>query len=438
MTYKQAIQYLYSLQMFGAKFGLEPTLKLTGLVGNPHEKLRFIHVAGTNGKGSVCAMLEDIYRRAGLRVGLYTSPHLVSFAERIQVDRQMISEADVARLTGELAALMSQFTDETHPTFFEFVTVMALKYFAEQKCDLVVFETGLGGRLDATNIVTPIASVITNIQMDHQQWLGDTLEKIAFEKAGIIKPGIPIITAAETPALEVIANTARERRAPLFVVSRKTVEEIRGMKVGLLGEHQRLNAAVAFETVRVLVNAIPVSQKDVADGLEKVDWFGRLQVIKRGKQTFLLDGAHNPAGVRTLAAALPVVFSVKPTLVMGAMKDKDWTVMCRTLAPLVSRICLCPTGNCQRTADPNLLKAEFRRANAKVPIEVFDSLALAMKAADKDMNVVLAGSLYIVGGALERLHFAKTGREANLNDWAPKSQMTTLPGENVHFPTGKD
>jgi len=422
MTYKQAIQYLYGLQMFGAKFGLEPTLKLTGLVGNPHEKLRFIHIAGTNGKGSVCAMLENIYRREGLRVGLYTSPHLVSFAERIQVNRQMISEADVARLTGELEALMPQFTEETHPTFFEFVTVMALKYFAEQKCDLVVFETGMGGRLDATNIVTPIASVITNIQMDHQQWLGDTLEKIAFEKAGIIKPGIPIVTAAETPALEVIARMAQERRSPLTVVSHKTVEEIRDLKVGLLGEHQRINAAVAFETVRVLAEAIPVSKENIIEGLKTVDWFGRLQVIKRGKQTFLLDGAHNPAGVRTLAASLPAVFSAKPTLVMGAMKDKEWMVMCKILAPLVSRICLCPTGNSQRTADPHRLEAEFRKANAKVSIEVFDSLAVAMKAADKDLNVVLAGSLYIVGEALERLHLAKTAQEANLNDWAPQSK----------------
>src|SRR5712675_985724 len=196
--------------MFGANFGLENTCKLAGLVGNPQEKLRFIHVAGTNGKGSTCAMLESIYRAAGLRVGLFTSPHLVSFRERIQINRQLILENEVVRLVEELRrtgvapvsdskAKMGDRRDAC-PTFFEFITVMALKFFAEQKCDLVIWETGLGGRLDATNIVVPLASVITNIAFDHQQWLGDTLEKIAAEKAGIIKPGIPVVTATDDPS----------------------------------------------------------------------------------------------------------------------------------------------------------------------------------------------------------------------------------------------
>src|SRR5262249_50372173 len=158
---------------------------------NPHERLRFIHVAGTNGKGSTCAMLESIYRAAGLRVGLFSSPHLVAFGERIQVNRQLIRQADIVRLVTAMQALINEFPSATHPTFFEVVTVMALRYFSEQNCHLVIWETGLGGRLDATNIVTPLASVITNIQLDHQQWLGDTLEKIAAEKAGIIKPGVP-------------------------------------------------------------------------------------------------------------------------------------------------------------------------------------------------------------------------------------------------------
>ena len=199
VNYSEAIQFLYGLRLFGAKFGLENTFKLAALAGNPQEKLRFIHVAGTNGKGSTCAMLESIYRAAGLRVGLFTSPHLVSFRERIQVNRQLISENEVVRLVEELQPLLKQFPAGHHPTFFEVVTVMALKFFAEQKCDLVIWETGLGGRLDATNIVTPLASVITNIAFDHQQWLGDTLEKIAAEKAGIIKPGVPAVTATDEP-----------------------------------------------------------------------------------------------------------------------------------------------------------------------------------------------------------------------------------------------
>ncbi|TAK96872.1 MAG: bifunctional folylpolyglutamate synthase/dihydrofolate synthase, partial [Verrucomicrobia bacterium] len=185
MTYAEAIKFLYDLRWFGAKFGLENTRQLAALAGNPQDQLRFIHVAGTNGKGSTCAMLESIYRAAGLRVGLFTSPHLVSFRERIQLDRQLISQAEVVRLVEDFQPWLSQFPAEHHPTFFEVVTVLALRYFAKKKCDLVIWETGLGGRLDATNIVTPLASVITNIGLDHQQWLGDTLEQIAMEKGGI-------------------------------------------------------------------------------------------------------------------------------------------------------------------------------------------------------------------------------------------------------------
>src|ERR1041385_1767257 len=245
MTYAEAIKFLYDLRWFGAKFGLENTRQLAARAGDPQNQLRFIHVAGTNGKGSTCAMLESIYRAAGLRVGLFTSPHLVSFRERIQVNRQLISEADVVRLveelreqcsagfqpagsagipargseTGDKDAARTRTQDACatlQPTFFEFVTVMALKYFGEQRCDLVIWETGLGGRLDATNIVMPLASVITNIGFDHQQWLGDTLTQIAAEKASIIKPGVPVITGTEeAEARAVIRETAARQRAPL-------------------------------------------------------------------------------------------------------------------------------------------------------------------------------------------------------------------------------
>ncbi|MGH7979929.1 MAG: bifunctional folylpolyglutamate synthase/dihydrofolate synthase, partial [Limisphaerales bacterium] len=216
MTYQAAIQYLYGLRLFGAKLGLENTRKLAALAGHPERRLRFIHLAGTNGKGSTCAMLESIYRQAGLRTGLFVSPHLVSFRERIQIGRELISERDVVRWVEKFQALLAEFPDDQHPTFFEVVTVMALDFFAEKRCDLVIWETGLGGRLDATNIVTPLACAITNIALDHQQWLGDTLEKIAFEKAGILKPGIPVATAADEPeALNVIRNVANQKKAPL-------------------------------------------------------------------------------------------------------------------------------------------------------------------------------------------------------------------------------
>src|ERR1043166_1776647 len=196
MNYSEAIQFLYDLRMFGAKLGLENTFKLAELAGNPQERLRFIHVAGTNGKGSPCGMLESICRAAGLRPGLFTSPHLVSFAERIQIDRQPISQPEVVRLVKDLRPLLKTFPPRAHPTFFEVVTIIALRYFAEAQCDIVIWETGLGGRLDATNIVTPLASVITSIALDHEKWLGSTLAEIAREKAGIIKPTVPVITSA--------------------------------------------------------------------------------------------------------------------------------------------------------------------------------------------------------------------------------------------------
>ena len=212
--YRAAIEYLYHLRWFGAKFGLENSFKLAGLAGDPQQRLRFIHVAGTNGKGSTCAMLESIYRAAGLRVGLFTSPHLVSFRERIQVNRRLISETDVVRLVDELRPGLASFPREQHPTFFEVVTILALRYFVEQHCELVIWETGIGGRLDATNIVTPLATVITNINIEHSEWLGDTVEKIASEKAGIIKPGVPVLTGARPgEGLEVIAaGRGRKRR----------------------------------------------------------------------------------------------------------------------------------------------------------------------------------------------------------------------------------
>ncbi|MGZ4965488.1 MAG: bifunctional folylpolyglutamate synthase/dihydrofolate synthase, partial [Limisphaerales bacterium] len=268
MGYSEAIQYLYSLRRFGAKLGLDNTLALAGLFGNPQNRLKFIHVAGTNGKGSTCAMLESIYRAAGLKVGLFTSPHLVSFRERIQVNREMIHENEVAVLVDDLKFRIKEL--KTHPTFFEVVTVMALRYFATKSCDIVIWETGLGGRLDSTNIVTPLASVITNVQLDHQQWLGNTISEIAREKAGIIKDRVPCFTAAEDEvALQTIAQVASRHNAAFWTVSHSEAEKIRKLGIPLLGEHQLLNAALAAAVVRLLGNQISVSEQAIADGLKQ-------------------------------------------------------------------------------------------------------------------------------------------------------------------------
>jgi dihydrofolate synthase/folylpolyglutamate synthase len=493
MNYSEAIQFLYGLRLFGAKFGLENTFQLAALAGNPQDRLRFIHVAGTNGKGSTCAMLESIYRAAGLRTGLFTSPHLVSFRERIQVNRQFIGEQDVVRLTEELRKQSSEFrlqaawgpakagtpNQDARPTFFEFITVMALKFFAEQKCDLVIWETGLGGRLDATNIVTPLASVITNIQFDHQQWLGDTLEKIAAEKAGIIKPGVPVITTVDEPkALAVIEKTAREKNAPL--VNFNSWEGRRAAvpnqnqsgsparrpspiaKLPLTGEHQKINAALALATVETLQSKIPVSEAAIRTGLETVNWPGRLQLVQtESGQDILLDGAHNVAGAKALREALSsgtlkrelnragseTGAPQKCTLILGVLQDKDWPHICETLAPMAAQIFTVPVAS-ERTADARELAAACRAANSAAKIAVCDSLREALKGlhcfsvrgigrADLPVGldagqrvpsseplIVVTGSLYLVGEALELLGLSPaTGNERALNEWSAHPQI---------------
>ncbi len=419
MNYSDAIQFLYELRLFGLKFGLENTFHLAELAGRPQDNLRFIHVAGTNGKGSTCAMLESIYRVAGLRVGLFTSPHLVSFAERIQVNRVCIAPEDVARLVEEMQAGPAFSNGETCPTFFEVVTVMALKYFAEQRCDLVIWETGMGGRLDATNIVTPLASVITNVQLDHQQWLGETLPEIAHEKAGIIKAHVPIITSAEdAAALQVIAETAQKLQAPLSVVTPSDARAMADYEIALVGEHQRMNAAVAVKTVRVLERSIPVSEPALHRGLKETQWAGRWQIVQRANgKKLVLDGAHNPAAAQMLAGAWQREFAGNnAALILGMMRDKDVGAVCKILAPLASQIFLAPIGS-ERSADPESMIDDCRRANPSAQITVCRNLADAFTKAGAEPLVVVTGSLYFVGEALEWLGLVPPSQERALNEY---------------------
>ena len=433
MTYAEALDYLKGLAVFGAHFGLETTQRLAAGLGNPQARLRFIHVAGTNGKGSTCAMLESIYRAAGLRVGLFTSPHLVSFRERIQVDRHLISETDVARLVGEVIRVQcsmfspegsgvaslgtpSLITNHPPPTFFEFVTVMALRYFAEQKCDVVIWETGLGGRLDATNIVTPLASVITNIALDHQQWLGDTLAAIATEKAGIIKPGVPVLTAADAPEAVAVIRAKAERMGATFTM---VTDELNAAPA-LRGAHQRRNAALAVAVVRALRDTLPVSDTALRRGLETVRWAGRLQVEKIGGREFLLDGAHNVDGARALVTAMREEFAGAPfALVLGMLGDKDCELMCRLLAPLAQRIAVVRVGS-SRSAEPTELAEFCRRANQSALVTAHESAGNALTALEKEPRVVIAGSLYLIGEAMERLGLDVAAGERELNEWQAK------------------
>ena len=423
MNYDEAIKFLYDLQLFGTKLGLETTFKLAALAGNPQSKLRFIHVAGTNGKGSTCAMLESIYRAAGLKVGLFTSPHLVAFGERIQVNRQPVSQADIIRLVEEMQSLLKNFPESEHATFFEVVTIMALRYFAKQKCDLVIWETGLGGRLDATNIVTPLASVITNIQYDHQKWLGETLAKIATEKAGIIKARVPVITAVDDrDAFRILYAKARENESPFWLITWTQTDypPLRGLDIPLMGEHQRINAAVAAYTVRAVAPVIPVDEEAIRRGLSQVQWPGRLQLLKtNADRQILLDGAHNVGSAEALRAALKIHLKTpNPTLILGILRDKDSQPMCKILAPLAGRILLVPVCS-QRTASPQELGSMCRKANAAAEITELGSLTEALALACADPFVVITGSLYLIGEAMELLGLSFTNNcdERKLNEW---------------------
>ncbi len=309
---------------------------------------------------------------------------------------------------------------------------MALLFFVEQKCDLVIWETGFGGRLDATNIVTPLASVITNIQFDHQPWLGDTLGKIAAEKAGIIKPGVPVVTATEEPeALAVIEQTAREKNAPLTTVAAdgnppftKFATLFRdAATLPLLGEHQKINAALALATVEILRKQIPVTEEKIRAGLANVNWPGRLQLVTRESgQKILLDGAHNPAGAKALHEALEKNFhAARRTLVLGVLQDKDWRPICETLAPLAGHIYTVPVSS-ERSAHPQELAEACRIINPAAEIAACPSLGDALDKSAGDEFVVITGSLYLVGEALERLGLSPAGGgERGLNEWAGAS-----------------
>jgi dihydrofolate synthase/folylpolyglutamate synthase len=418
VTYEQTVEYLYGIQLFGIKLGLENIRALLALMGNPHETPplagRFIHIAGTNGKGSVAAMLSAIGQRAGLRVGLYTSPHLVSFCERIQVNNQPIPEADVVRLVGEIRPLMQRVAgmpERAHPTFFEAITALALRYFQERRCDLVIWETGMGGRLDATNVVTPMVSVITNIQLDHAAYLGDTIPKIAAEKAGIIKPRVPVVTAAaDMGALVVIGRAATQLHAPLTVVKPSDCqpigEDLRGQRVRvgelecmvpLLGSYQAVNAATAVTTARL---ALKVPDEMICEGLARTRWPGRFHILP-GEPPVVLDGAHNPAAAEELRETLARHFRGRRlTLVLGILRDKDREGFCRALLPCVDEVLTVRVAS-ERTTNPAELVELCRKLAPTIPVRNANTLAAALEECTEESGVVVVtGSLFLVGETL--------------------------------------
>ena len=429
VTPAEALEYLHGLSQFGFQPGLDSTRRLAAAVGNPQDRLRFIHVAGTNGKGSTCAFLESAYRTAGFRTGLYTSPHLVRFGERIQIGRQSLPDDTLARLVSELR---ERLPSDLQPTFFEFTTVLALMAFAEQAVDLVIWETGLGGRLDATNIVTPLASVITSIGLDHMQVLGGTVGEIAAEKAGIIKPGVPVVTSVDrAEALAVIQYRARELDSHCVVVDAAAVGRM-GLPVSLHGPHQRINATAAVVTVRLLRAFLPVSDEHLAHALAHTVWAGRMQTFRRGDQTWLLDGAHNADGVAAFRRALGECFPERhPVLVLGMLRDKAWREMAAHLAPAASRLVIAPVSS-PRTVSPEEVREALLEARCGRAVRLCNTVEEALRAVAREPFVAVTGSLYFIGEVLERLGLEDSGPgdQRRLNEWGPADRRTAAPPES--------
>lgn len=419
MNYNQAVDYINGLQLHKIKLGLGAMQSFLQKVGNPQERLRFIHVAGTNGKGSVCSALVSVYQQAGYKVGLYTSPHLYDIRERFRINDSYISKEQFAALTEKIQSALG----EEKITYFECTTALALLWFADQQPDLVVLETGLGGRLDATNVVTPLVSVITNVSLDHEAYLGNTIEQVAGEKAGIVKPGVPVISGCEGAAASVVGRTCSERGSECFQLgqaftvspkgdlwdylseTKQCGTAVRKLTSNLKGHHQAYNMSLVVAVASVLQQFdLAVSEEHIRNGIKTVFWPGRQEafVVSRGEKTisYLLDGGHNPAGISSLRNTLAYEYrNRKIHLVWAAMADKDKDGTLPELAPLCEKIYLTRPES-ERSATPESIYerlAENMQERAVVIEDVAAAMEMAEKKSGSDTLVVVAGSLYLVG-----------------------------------------
>jgi dihydrofolate synthase/folylpolyglutamate synthase len=391
MRYDEAIDWLFSTQVFGIKLGLDgPRRLLKEHLAFPKFGVKVVHVAGTNGKGSTCAMIDSIARSSGMRSGLFTSPHLIDFCERIKVSGQEIPHDACAAGLTELREICERL--DPHPTFFEITLALAMRWFRERDCDLIVLETGMGGRLDATTAVPADVCAITPIGLDHMQWLGSTLEEIAVEKAGIFVEGKPAISAPQEPSVRhVLEKEANVARSPLEFVE----QPLLGYPLGLTGPHQAWNAAVAVTALHRA--GLRLNFDTVRHGLANVRWPGRFEVFHlNDSKTVVLDGAHNPQGANVLAETWQEQFPhTRATLVFSAVEGKDATGILAKLAPLAEKIFLCPV------VTPRAISAE--RLAASLPPDspeyrCFPEALAAFQAALAESSLVLvAGSLFLVG-----------------------------------------
>jgi dihydrofolate synthase / folylpolyglutamate synthase len=415
MNYSASIDYLYSLQRHGIKLGLETMAALMARLESPHTRFRTLHIAGTNGKGSTAAIAAAILQADGYRVGLYTSPHLVDFRERIRVDGEMIAEEQVSQLTQQVRDACR---NRLSPTFFECTTAMAFQYFADAPVDVAVVEVGLGGRFDATNVIGPVACAITTIALDHQEYLGPTLSSIAAEKAGIIKPRIPVVVGQlDTEAEGTINRIALERQAPMHRLNRdfRTVgastnwfdyqgvsRRYEGLMCPLAGRHQLDNAACALALLEVAAaEGILVSEQAIRQGLRSVKWEGRLEIVER-RPTIVLDGAHNPAAAAVLADSLAEMMRDRPQgrliFVLGMMRDKNHQGFIAPLRHLIGEVVLTQADLPRSATVPELRAAvqDWLPSFHEAPVPA-DALALAKQLAGPDDVICVAGSLMLVG-----------------------------------------
>lgn len=407
------LNYMYSLEHFGIKLGLETITKLLHLLNNPQNKVKCIHIAGTNGKGSTTAYISQILQEAGYTVGMYTSPHLVKFNERIRVNGQEISDKDIIKSIKKIKVVCEQ--NNLQPSFFECTTALAFLYFAEKKVDFAVIEVGMGGKLDATNVINPLMSIITNISFDHQKNLGSTLKKIAVEKAGIIKENGLVLTGDKNiNIIKIFKKNSEKKNAKFFILNHDYTtlkSSLKGVfftfnnnqySLKLLGEHQVTNACLAIQGILLLHKRgeIQVSLSQIQKGLLKTRWVGRLQILKK-KPLIIIDGAHNVAGM-TVVKKFVENIAHRKVLVLAIAKDKDIPEMIKLIVPLFEQVIL-TQGNYKPASLDTLEKwiSPHRIPITKIknPVKAVEK---ALSLVKKEDLILITGSLYLVGDVLTR------------------------------------
>ncbi len=396
MDYQESVAYLESLEVFGQQLGLERIKRLLQKLGNPQNQLKTIHAAGTNGKGSVCAMIASILQEAGYKVGLYTSPHLVDIKERFLINGKKITEEDVARLATLIRPLADQVALESaQPTYFEVTTAIAFHYFQEQAVDYAIIEVGLGGRLDATNAIPkPLVSVITSIDLEHTDILGDTIHEIAFEKAGIIKEGVPVVAHASDDAYRIIKRIADSEKSKIKRVAKKY-----SGKIGLQGEFQKMNAAVAVEAIKAA--KIPVAGTAIKAGIEKVIWPGRIDLRNYNRKRILFDCSHNLSGIKVLIPELKHFERERLIVLTSILKDKDYKHMLELIGQNAQLTILTKSTN-PRACEPEVL-AKYTIGPRIAISDLENAIDFVLNEAGTVDLILVTGSIYLVGDVMQVL-----------------------------------